>query len=134
LTVENTVIHGNNIVTLRVDYGSTWDGDMIFRNVTLKNTGTAVLINASWYNHYFGYDCHLPANITIDGITLAKGSSFYVLPKLQNGINTDTVSGKKNLNKIMLTEKIIVLSNPNNYTYQISQNTTLYQDVELKEE
>lgn len=134
LTVENTVVHGNNIVTLRVDYGSTWDGDMIFRNVTLKNTGTAVLINASWYNHYFGYTCYLPTNITIDGITLAKGSSFYVLPKLQNDIDKDTVGGKNNANKVVLTKKITVLGNPKNYTYQISQNTTLYKDVELEEE
>ena len=134
LTVENTVVHGNNIVTLRVDYGSTWDGDMIFRNVTLKNTGTAVLINASWYNHYFGYTCYLPTNIIIDGITLAKGSSFYVLPKLQNDIDKDTVGGKTNANKVVLTKKITVLGNPQNYTYQISQNTTLYKDVELEEE
>ena len=134
LIVENTTVHGNNIVNLRSDYGSTWDGDMIFKNVTLKNTGTATLINGTWVNHYFGYTCHLPANITIDGITLAKGTSFYVLPKLSNGINTDTVGGSQNLNQIMLTKKITVVSNPNNYTYQISQNTTLYADVELIKE
>ena len=136
LIVENTTVHGNNIVSLRSDYGSTWDGDMIFRNVTLKNTGTATLISGTWTNHYFGYTCYLPQNITIDGITLAKGNSFYVLPKLQNGIDTDTdtVSGSKNLNKTVLTKKITVLSNPNNYTYSISSNTVLYADVELIKE
>ena len=134
LRVENTTVHGNNIVNLRSDYGSTWEGDMIFRNVTLNNTGTATLINGSWVNHYFGYTCYLPANIIIDGITLAKGTSFYILPKLSNGINTDTVSGKENLNKVVLTEKITVLSNPQNYTYAVSSNTTLYADVELSKE
>ena len=134
LTVENTVIYGNNIVNLRSDYGSTWDGDMIFRNVTLKNTGTATLINGSWVNHYFGYTCHLPANIIIDGITLAKGTSFYILPKLQSGINTATVNGKQNLNQIVLTKKITVVGNPNNYKYQISSGSALYADVELVEE
>jgi hypothetical protein len=134
LRVENTVVHGNNIVSLRNDYGSTWDGDMIFKNVTLKNTGTATLINATWYNHYFGYTCYLPQNIIIDGITLSRGTSFYVLPKLKNGINTDTVDGGKNKNKIVLTETVSVVSNPNRYSYSISSNTTLYADVELKED
>ena len=134
LTVENTVIHGNNIVNLRSDYGSTWDGDMIFRNVTLKNTGTAILINGSWVNHYFGYTCYLPENIIIDGITLAKGTSFYVLPKLQNNIDSATVSGTENRNQIVLTKTVTVVSNPNNYTYYISSNTVLYDEVELIEE
>lgn len=134
LRVENTVVHGNNLVNLRSDYGSTWDGDMIFKNVTLKNTGTPTLINGSWANHYFGYTCYLPKNITIDGVTLAKGTSFYVLPNLKNGIDTDTVSGATNLNKIVLTDRITVIGNPKGYTYAISSNTTLYKDVELVEE
>lgn len=135
LLVENTVIHGNNIVNLRNDYGSTWDGDMIFRNVTLKNTtSTPTLINVTWYNHDFGYTCHLPENITIDGIKLEKGNTFYVFPKLQNGIDTDTVSGVTNNNPIVLTKKIIIASNPNGYNCYVSQNTTLFGKVELIKE
>ena len=131
LRVENTTVHGNSIVGLRTDYGSTWDGDMIFKDVTLINTGTVTLIGAGWYNHYFGYTCNLPENIIVDGIKLTKGTHFYVLPNLKNGIDTDTVDGKKNSNKIVLTKKITVLSNPNNYTYSVSVNVTLFDDVEL---
>ena len=134
LRVENTIVHGNNLVNLRSDYGSTWDGDMIFKNVTLKNTGTPILINGSWANHYFGYTCYLPKNITIDGVTLAKGTTFYVLPNLKTGIDTDTVSGATNLNKVVLTQRITVIGNPKGYTYEISSNTTLYKNVELVEE
>ena len=76
----------------------------------------------------------MPANIIIDGITLAKGTSFYILPKLQSGINTATVNGKQNLNQIVLTKKITVVGNPNNYKYQISSGSALYADVELVEE
>ena len=123
----------NNIVNLRGDYGSTWNGDMIFKNVTLKNTGTATLINASWNNHYFGYTCYLPTNVVIDGITLENGTSFYVLPNLSNGIDTDTVNGKENRNKVVLTEKVTVLANLYNYSYAVSSNTTLFKDVELEE-
>ena len=74
------------------------------------------------------------ASLGIDGITLSRGTSFYVLPKLKNGINTDTVDGGKNKNKIVLTETVSVVSNPNRYSYSISSNTTLYRDVELKED
>ncbi len=131
LRVENTTIHGNNIVTLRDDYGSTWDGDMIFKNITMKNTGTVTIISAKWVNHYYGYTCYLPANITIDGITLASKKDIYVLPNLSNGIDGDTVSGSTNKNKVVLTEKVTVLSNPNGYTYYLSKNTQLFADVEF---
>lgn len=132
LTVENTVVHSNSIINLRNDYGSTWDGDIVIRNVTLNNTNsTPTLINANWYNHYFGYTCYLPRNITLDGITLAKGTSFYVLPALKNGIDTDTVSGVENKNKIVLTERITVKSNPMGYNCYVSTNRDLYGNVEL---
>ena len=132
LLVENTIIHGNNIVNLRNDYGSTWDGDMIFKNVTLNNTSyTPTLINATWYNHDFGYTCHLPANVTIDGLTLAKGTSFYVFPKLKNEIDSATVSGVENKNPIVLPVKITIVSNPGGYACSVSQNTELFCDVEL---
>ena len=130
LRVENTIIHGNNVVSLRNDYGSTWDGEMIFKNIVLENTSsTPTLISAAWYNHDFGYTCHLPSKIEIDGIILAKGSTVYVLPSLQNGVNEDTVAGHENKNKIVLTESITVKNV--GYNVRISSNTTLFAGVEL---
>ena len=135
LTVENTVIHGNYIINLRNDYGSTWDGDVIIRNVTLNNSSeNPTLFNGKWNNHYFGYTCHLPKNITIDGITLNKGTFFYVLPALKNGIDEDMINGSENKNKIVLTEKITVVSNPMGYTYAVSSNSVLYSGVVLTED
>lgn len=135
LIVENTTVHANNLINLRNDYGSTWEGDIIIRNVTLKNTNsTPTLINANWYNHYFGYTCYLPENITIDGITLTKGNTFYVLPGLKNDIDKDTVSGSKNDNPIVLTKKVIIKNNPNSYNCYVSSNNILFGDVELIDE
>ena len=131
LRIENTVVNGNNIVNLRSDYGSTWQGDVIFRNVTLKNTSTPTLINAQWSNHYFGYTCYLPENITVDGITLDKGTSFYVLPNLKNDVDKNVISGVNNDNPYVLTKKIIIISNPQNYTYAVSKNMTLFGTVVL---
>ncbi len=135
LIVENTIVHSNNLINLRNDYGSTWEGDIILRNVTLNNTNsTPTLIHANWYNHYFGYTCYLPANITIDGVTLAKGNTFYVLPNLQTGIDQSTVDGNENKNPVVLTKKIIIKSNPNSYNYYVSSNNILFGDVEVVEE
>ena len=132
LYVENTVFHGNTVVALRTDYGSTWEGDVILKNITLKNTSNnPTLISGSWYNHYFGYTCFLPENIIVDGITLAKGTSFRILPNLKNDIDNDTVLGENNLNPIVLTKKITVLNNSNGYSYSVSANMTLFKDVEL---
>lgn len=132
LYVENTVFHGNTVVALRTDYGSTWEGDVILKNITLKNTSNnPTLISGNWYNHYFGYTCFLPENIIVDGITLAKGTSFRILPNLKNDIDKDTVLGENNLNPIVLTKKITVLNNSNGYSYSVSANMTLFKDVEL---
>jgi hypothetical protein len=135
LIVENTTVHANNLINLRNDYGSTWEGDIILKNVTLNNTNsTPTLINATWYDHDFGYTCYLPTNITIDGITLAKGNTFYVLPKLKDNIDKDTILGEENKNPIVLTKKVIIKSNPYSYNYYVSSNNILFGNVEVVKE
>ena len=134
LLIENTTIHGNIIVNLRNDYGSTWEGDIIIKDVTLKNTGNVTLLQATWYNHYFGYTCHLPTTVTVDGLTLQNNKQIYIYTNLRTGIDTDTVGGEENVNRIVLTEKIIMKNIPDEYTYTVSQNMTLFANVELVKE
>ena len=134
LLIENTIIHGNNVVNLRSDYGSTWEGDVILRDITLDNTSNnPVLISASWNNHYFGYTCYMPENVIIDGITLTKGTSFKVFPALSNDIDKDIVNDQENLNPYVITKKVIIESNPHNYSYVVSTNKTLFADVVVEE-
>lgn len=133
LIIENTVVNGNSIVNLRSDYGSTWQGDVILRNIRLNNTSTPTLVNAAWNNHYFGYTCYLPENITVDGITLAKGTSFYVLPNLSSSVDDTTVNGSVNKNPYVLTKTVILKNNGNNNCI-ISKNMTLFKNVVLTEE
>ncbi len=71
LTVENTTIHARNLINLRPDYGSTWEGEVIIRNcVFAPKNGTAsgaTLIGG--YNsgqHDFGYTCYMPERIRIE--------------------------------------------------------------------
>ena len=39
LTVENSTIHGRNLVNLRNDYGSTWEGEIVIRNSVFVPAG-----------------------------------------------------------------------------------------------
>ena len=73
--VENTTVRCGSFFNLRGDYGSTWRGDFIVRNCTFvprngkKATGT--LVNGSstdW--HDFGYPCHMPRRIVVDGLKI----------------------------------------------------------------
>ena len=131
LYIENTVFHSDTVVALRTDYGSTWDGEIIFKNITINNTGTPILVNAGWNNHYFGYTCYLPTKIVIDGITLANKDYFYVLPNLPSHVDDLTVNGEANKNPLQLTETIVIESNPNGYKYYVSVNKELFSNVEL---
>lgn len=73
LTVEDSTLYGNALVSFRSDYGSTWEGDLIIRNcrwipacgepcwphmINVRNDGM----------HDFGYPCSMPREITIDGL------------------------------------------------------------------
>ena len=71
--LENTTIHGQNMLHLRPDYGAFWRGDIIIRNCVFQclNSRHACLI--SGHNngqHDFGYECRMPTTITIDGLRI----------------------------------------------------------------
>ncbi len=73
LTIEDSTLYGNALVSFRPDYGSTWEGDVIIRNsrwvpacgdlcqpnmIHARNDGM----------HDFGYRCFMPREIEIDGL------------------------------------------------------------------
>ncbi|MBT3381252.1 MAG: hypothetical protein HN742_06870 [Lentisphaerae bacterium] len=73
LTVEDSTIYGSSLVALRGDYGSTWEGDVVIRNSRwVPGNGARLwprLIGGGNDGmHDFGYPCHMPRQITIDGL------------------------------------------------------------------
>ncbi|MGN1346092.1 MAG: hypothetical protein ACI4V1_04855 [Eubacteriales bacterium] len=74
--IEDTDAYGYAFVNLRDDYGSTWRGDMRIRNCTWHPLGSrrAVFSAHNDGRHDFGYDCFLPQNVDIDGLTVAEPS------------------------------------------------------------
>ncbi len=73
LTVEDSTLYGKALITLRGDYGSTWDGDIIIRNSRwVPACGDACqpyMIDACNDGmHDFGYPCCMPRELIIDGL------------------------------------------------------------------
>lgn len=73
--LENCEMRYNTVVALRQDYGSTWDGDIIVRNCTLRPVKTSykeltILSGNNRGNHDFGYPCRVPHLIDVDGLVI----------------------------------------------------------------
>ncbi len=79
LTVENCTIYGRNLINLRSDYGSTWQGEFIIRNCVFVPAGgnpiSASLIGGSnSSDHDFGYTCYMPERISIENLHIDDSS------------------------------------------------------------
>lgn len=96
--IDNCRIYAKNVCNLRSDYGSTWNGDLIIRNVEfipLAAKSDVVLIGGSNPgSHDFGYTCYLPRNIIIDGLKIddSKVSSGYKGPTIFGVFNSNHAS------------------------------------------
>jgi hypothetical protein len=71
LLIEKTTVLADTFITMRPDYGSTWEGEFIIRNCTFIPAGgrpiTASLIGGSHSGqHDFGYPCVMPRQIRIE--------------------------------------------------------------------
>jgi hypothetical protein len=132
LRIENTTVSGNTLVNLRNDYGSTWHGDVIIKNVRMKNTGAVTLINGAWYNHNFGYTCYLPSNVTVEGVTLDTWAEVRVFANFNNNMVKPTVNNAPNKNIVVMPTSVTVKGV--NYNVVISTNTTLFKNVSFKKE
>ncbi len=97
--IENTKVCGPSFVSLRGDYGSTFEGEFIIRNCEfVPRNGApsdAVLISGSYSGqHDFGYPCHMPRKITIDGLVIndTNAGNNYKGPKIFAAFNNANTS------------------------------------------
>ena len=67
--IENSTVNDRHFISLREDYGSTWQGDIIIRNCKFIPQGSSASIIGGHNDgqHDFGYTCHMPSRILIDG-------------------------------------------------------------------
>lgn len=73
LLLENSTVYGRNLINLRPDYGSTWQGDLIIRDCQfIPSNGSPTTANLiGGFNstqHDFGYTCYMPKKIVIENL------------------------------------------------------------------
>jgi hypothetical protein len=98
-TVENSTIYGRSLISLRSDYGSTWQGEFIIRNcVFVPQNGKATTVNliGGSYSgqHDFGYTCYMPEKITIENLKIedSKNPADYKGPFIFADFNPEMKS------------------------------------------
>jgi len=117
-TIKDSTIYGNEIISLRADYGCTWRGDVEIINCRLVNTKAPVnLFNARFFEHHnFGYQAYYPKSITVDSLTLDLPGEVYIFNDITPEGDFDVTAewvmkdGKlvENLNRMIIPEKVTV--------------------------
>ena len=131
LTVEDTTIYNNNVIQLRSDYGSTWNGDIKVKNVTLKNVEPAVFFKTDkWQNHDFGYQTYLPRNVVIDGLKInGKAISLFEDKFVEQGnIGAESYGEVKNLNPMKAVQSVTLKNNGQDIDF-IFPTTEYFKDM-----
>lgn len=127
--IENSTVRSVNLITLRHDYGSTWEGDLIIRNCDYYPTGlTACIINGfNPGNHDFGYTCYLPQSIEIDGLKIhSLGKAYLFSP-----INSNFSSYSYQADYPMVMPQKITVKGLNCKKLAVSSNKYMFKDVTI---
>ena len=134
IRVENCHVYSNLLLGLREDYGSTWHGDIIVKDVVLHNDRPAAFLYALWYNHEFGYRTYMPENIIIDNFSITTGDTIALItaPFVEQSKNifSDEVDGVPNKNKMLPPKKIIIRNNKSGLKY-ILPDSDFFKDTEI---
>ena len=136
--IEDCKTYNKLLVSLREDYGGSWHGDIVFKNVTMETFGSeATLFSNRWYNHYFGFPIFMPDTIIIDNLRLESSDTVYIFdPKFVEQLENagkDEIDGKKNLNKVVPPKKIIIRNNSQGLKF-ITPNTEFFKNTQIVEE
>lgn len=94
MVVENVVAYGNSFLNLRGDYGSSWDGDITFRNCTWypsdRNSSPSFIGGSNFGGHDFGFPCYMPHHITIENLHICDAD----MPENYTGAQIFNVSSR----------------------------------------
>lgn len=139
INLEDCEIHHRDLVSLREDYGSSWEGDLVVKNCTLmpRNPNideTHILSGNNNGKHDFGYLCHLPNRITIKGLRIVDGQlgEKYKGPRIFSTFGRNMQDS--NLLPYDVKGQVIVkgLKAESGKPLQMSSNTKLFKNMELQ--
>lgn len=140
-TVENTTIRGRNLVNLRSDYGSTWQGELLIRNCTFVPAGgrpiSASLIGGTYSGqHDFGYTCYMPERITIEGLRIddSQHPEEYNGPAIFANFNADMKDDSYVEKFPYVRTREVILRNvttASGRSLRLSDNSFMFKDVKV---
>lgn len=100
LIVTNVTCHATNFISFRKDYGSSWRGKVIIRNVEhapiVPDKTLGVLYFANDMDHDFGYKCVMPQSIEIENYYLRNSipdtneGKYKVLNYIEDNLNSQS--------------------------------------------
>jgi len=142
LTVENTTIYGRNLINLRSDYGSTWQGKIIIRNCVFipskgKFSSASLIGGFNSGMHNFGYTCYLPEQITIENLHIndANPSEDYLGPTIYNNFNPKVTDYSYQEKFPYIRTKEILLKNVTTESgkdLKVSSNPYLFKNLKVR--
>ena len=139
--VENTTIRGGNLINLRSDYGSTWQGEFFIRNcVFVPRGGKLSSVNLiGGFNsgqHDFGYTCYMPERITIENLLIddSNYSEDYQGPAIFAKFNPNMTDDSYEEQFPYVISKEVILENvttTSGKALRISENMYMFRDVKV---
>lgn len=141
LTVENTTVRAGNLINLRRDYGSTWQGTFIIRNCVFVPSGgrpvSASLIGGfNSGQHDFGYTCYMPERITIETLYIDDSNhpEDYQGPAIFANFNPQMTDDSYREKFSYVKTKEVILRNVTTASgreLRLSDNPFMFRDVKL---
>ena len=141
-TVENSTIYGRNLINLRSDYGSTWQGELLIRNCIFVPAGgrtTSVSLIGGSYSgqHDFGYTCYMPERITIENLHVddSKQPDDYKGPAIFADFNPEMTNDSYVEKFPYIRTREVILRNvtiASVKTLRVSYNPFMFKDVMVK--
>jgi hypothetical protein len=140
-TVENCTIYGRNLINLRSDYGSTWQGEFLIRNCIFVPAGgrstSANLIGGSYSGqHDFGYTCYMPERIIIENLRIddSKHPDNYQGPAIFADFNPKMTNDTYVEKFPYVRTREVILRNitiASGKTLRLSDNLFIFKDVKV---
>ena len=141
-TVENSTIYGRNLINLRSDYGSTWQGEFIIRNCVFvpaggRTTSASLIGGSNSGQHDFGYTCYMPERITIETLHIddSKHTTDYQGPAIFADFNPQ-MTGDSYLEKFpyVRTREVILrnVTTKSGKALRICDNPYIFKNVKVK--
>ncbi|MEX0778585.1 MAG: hypothetical protein WD037_02555 [Balneolales bacterium] len=144
LTVENSTIYGGNLINLRSDYGSTWQGDVVIRSSVFVPSGgrsvSASLIGGrNSGNHDFGYTAYMPERITIESLHIDDSNhpDDYQGPSIFTNFNPEmTDESYREEFPYVRTKKVILesVTTASGKPLRVSDHPFMFKDVQIDTE